>query len=211
MAPKPPTPAQIAALKKSKGVKPTEAFTKPGQKATGLAKSSTPNRFSSTAKTPVRDNISGFSMRGSGTPTGVSMGINPLSKNQIINATIAATALGRGAGFAGKLGASSVTSGGTKAGSKATSSTSKTMSVPKGTKALVSNKSGMAKALSDVSKVTVQKSEAKVAAGKQTWEALQKRNLQTLSKAIKVAKGKGYVAGAATVQGIHTVGKPKKK
>jgi hypothetical protein len=83
-----PTPAQIAALKKSKGVKPTAAITKTGQKATGLAKSSTPNRFASTAKTPVRSNISGLSMRGSGTPLGTSMAINPLSKGQIAGAAL---------------------------------------------------------------------------------------------------------------------------
>ena len=206
-----PTPAQIAALKKSKGVKPTEAFTKPGQKATGLAKSSTPNRFASTAKTPVRGNISGFSMRGSGTPLGTSMAINPLSKNQIINATLAATALGRGAGFAGKIGSSSSIGGGTKTGSKATSSTSKTMSVPKGSKVITSGKNGTANATSGISKVTLQKSPAKVEAGKKSFQALQKRNLETLSNVIKVAKGKSFVAGAATIQGIHTVGKPKKK
>ena len=81
-----PTPAQIAALKKSKGVKPTAAITKPGQKATGLAKSSTPNRFASTAKTPVKKATSGFA--GSGTPLGASMGVNPLSKGQIAGAAL---------------------------------------------------------------------------------------------------------------------------
>jgi hypothetical protein len=86
-----PTPAQIAALKKSKGVKPTAAITKPGQKATGLAKSSTPNRFASTAKTPVRKATSGFA--GSGTPLGASMGVNPLNKGQIANAALTATLL----------------------------------------------------------------------------------------------------------------------
>ena len=86
-----PTPAQIAALKKSKGVKPTEAFTKPGQKATGLAKSSTPDRFASTAKTPVKKATSGFA--GSGTPLGASMGINPVNKGQIANAALTAVAL----------------------------------------------------------------------------------------------------------------------
>ena len=206
-----PTPAQIAALKKSKGVKPTAAITKPGQKATGLAKSTVKDRFASTAKTPVRGNISGLSMRGSGTPLGTSMAINPLSKNQILNAAVSATIVGRGAGFAGKLGVSSATGGGTKAASKAASSTSKTMSVPKGTKALVSNKQGMAKALSDVGKVTVQKSEKAVAAGKQAYKTVQARNLKTLSKAVNVAKSKGFVVGVATDRVISNVGKPKKK
>jgi hypothetical protein len=64
MAPKAPTPAQIAALKKSKGVKPTAAFTKPSQKATGLAKSTVKDRFASTAKTPVKNNVSDIFGRG---------------------------------------------------------------------------------------------------------------------------------------------------
>ena len=48
---KTPTPAQIAALKKTPvgKIKPTEAITKKGQAAKGLAKSTTPDRFSSTA------------------------------------------------------------------------------------------------------------------------------------------------------------------
>ena len=58
MAPKPPTPAQLKALKDSKGVKPTAAITKPGQKVTGLAKSTVKDRFASTAKTPVKNNVS---------------------------------------------------------------------------------------------------------------------------------------------------------
>lgn len=86
-----PTPAQLEALKKSKGIKPTEALTNVGQKATGLAKSSTPNRFASDAKTPVKNATSGFA--GSGTPLGASMGINPVNKGQITNAALTATAL----------------------------------------------------------------------------------------------------------------------
>ena len=45
-APKAPTAAQLKALKESKGVKPTTAITSKGQKATGLAPSKTPDRFS---------------------------------------------------------------------------------------------------------------------------------------------------------------------
>jgi len=86
-----PTPAQIAALKKSKGVKPTAAITKTGQKATGLAKSTVKDRFASTAKTPVKKSTSGFA--GSGTPLGASMAVNPLSKGQIANAALTATLL----------------------------------------------------------------------------------------------------------------------
>lgn len=86
-----PTPAQIKALKNSKGVKPTAAITKPGQKATGLAKSTVKDRFASTAKTPVKKATSGFA--GSGTPLGASMGVNPLNKGQIATAALTAVAL----------------------------------------------------------------------------------------------------------------------
>ena len=82
--------AQLAALNKSKGVKPTAAVTKPGQKATGLAKSTVKDRFASTAKTPVKKATSGFA--GSGMPLGASMGVNPLNKGQIANAVVAAGA-----------------------------------------------------------------------------------------------------------------------
>ena len=106
MAPKPPTPAQLKALKDSKGVKPTAAITKPGQKATGLAKSTVKDRFASDGKTSVKKATSGFA--GSGTPLGASMGINPLNKGQITNAALTATALpGSGQAtryVAGKLG-----------------------------------------------------------------------------------------------------------
>ena len=86
-----PTPAQIAALKNSKGVKPTEAITKPGQKPTGLAKSSTPDRFSSTAKTPVKNANSGFA--GSGSSIGSSLGVSKITKGSVANAAFVATAL----------------------------------------------------------------------------------------------------------------------
>ena len=199
-----PTPAQIAALKKSKGVKPTAAITKPGQKATGLAKSTVKDRFASTAKTPVRGNISGLSMRGSGTPLGTSMAINPLSKKQIVNAALSATVLGRGAGFAAKTGTSVARAAeskvGSKAASKAASSTSKTMNVPKGTKAIISGKNGMANALADVAKVTVQKSPSRIAAGKKTYETVQK------------TKNANTAVGLATIAiGSYNLGNRKKK
>jgi hypothetical protein len=85
------TKAQVDALKKAPSRKPTEAFTRPGQKATGLAKSSISDRFSSNAKTKVKSATSGFA--GSGTPLGSSMGINPLNKGQIANAALTAVAL----------------------------------------------------------------------------------------------------------------------
>lgn len=68
--------------------KPTEAITAPGQKATGLAKPSTKDRFASTAKTPVVNNPSGATLRGSGTPLGTSIAINPLNKSQMANAAL---------------------------------------------------------------------------------------------------------------------------
>ena len=87
------TKAQVDALKKAPSRKPTEAITKSGQKATGLAKSSSSDRFASNAKTPVRNNISGATLRGSGTPLGTSMAINPVNKSQVANAALAAVAL----------------------------------------------------------------------------------------------------------------------
>ena len=86
-----PTPAQIAALKKSKGVKPTAAITKPGQKATGLAKPTVKDRFASTAKTPVKNAKSGFA--GSGSSIGSSLGVSKITKTGVANAALAATLL----------------------------------------------------------------------------------------------------------------------
>jgi hypothetical protein len=86
-----PTPAQIAALKKSKGVKPTAAITKPGQKATGLAKSSVPDRFASTATTPVKKAGSGFA--GSSGSLGSSLGVSKITKTNVTNAALAVTLL----------------------------------------------------------------------------------------------------------------------
>ena len=79
-------------MKKAGARKPTEAVTKRGQKATGLAKSKSSDRFSSTAKTKVKGATSGFA--GSGTPLGTSMGVNPLNKSQIAGAVLAATGTG---------------------------------------------------------------------------------------------------------------------
>lgn len=97
MASKPPTPAQIKALQNSTYVfKPNAAFTNVGQKPTGLAKSTEPNRFASNAKTPVYKATDG--LRGSGTPLRSSIAINPLNKGQVINAVLSATVLTRGSG-----------------------------------------------------------------------------------------------------------------
>jgi len=86
-----PTPAQIAALKNSKGIKPTAAFTNKGQKATGLAKSNVTDRFASTAKTPVKNAKSGFA--GSGSSLGSSFGVSKITKTNVANAAFAATLL----------------------------------------------------------------------------------------------------------------------
>jgi hypothetical protein len=101
-----PTPAQIAALKNSKGIKPTAAFTNKGQKATGLAKSNVTDRFSSTAKTKVKNANSGFA--GSGSSLGSSLGVSKITKGSVANAVVTATFL-PGSGqvtryVAGKLG-----------------------------------------------------------------------------------------------------------
>ena len=90
------TKAQIDALKKAPSRKPTEAITKPGQKATGL-RSLTPaevaarKAYESKPRTPIKNATSGFA--GSGMPLGTSIGINPLNKGQIANAALAAVAL----------------------------------------------------------------------------------------------------------------------
>jgi hypothetical protein len=95
---------------------PTTAVTSRGKKATGLSKD--PNkgkRFQSTAKTPVKKATSGFA--GSGSPLGTSMGINPASKGQVVNAALALSLVpgkGRIASAAGRA-VGKVTSKGTYA------------------------------------------------------------------------------------------------
>ena len=64
--------------------KPTQAFTRPGQAASDLAKSKADNRFSSDAKTKVKNATDAFA--GYGTPLGASIGVNPMSKGQIAGA-----------------------------------------------------------------------------------------------------------------------------
>jgi len=83
-----PTPAQIAALKKSKGVKSTAAITKPGQKAKGLA----PRTPAPAGKrTPIKNAGSGFA--GSGMPLGASLGVSKITKGNVANAALAVTLL----------------------------------------------------------------------------------------------------------------------
>jgi hypothetical protein len=87
-----PSAAQIAALKGPTSTrKATEAITAPGQKATGLAKSTVKgNRFSSTAKTPVYKAQQG--LRGTGGSLTSALGYKP-TKSNIVNAALTVTAL----------------------------------------------------------------------------------------------------------------------
>ena len=89
------------------------------------------------------------------------------------------------------------------AGSSAVKSvpkTSKTMNVPKGTKVITSGSGGSANATSGVKKVTIQKSPARIEAGKKTYET------------VKKAKAATNAVNLATVyQGGRGVGTKKKK
>lgn len=97
---KSPTPAQLAALKKTKvgSIKPDTAITKKGQKATGLASPRGTDRYSTTAKTPIRPAQSG--LRGTGTPLNVSLGYKP-TKGNVVNAALTATGV-KGTGVVAK-------------------------------------------------------------------------------------------------------------
>lgn len=85
---KQPTPAQLAALKKTKvgSIKPDTAITKMGQPAKGLANPRGTDRYSTTAKTP----ISKGAFAGSGNPKGKMFNI---TKGNVVNAALTATAL----------------------------------------------------------------------------------------------------------------------
>jgi hypothetical protein len=105
------TKAQVDAFKKTKGsIGATAAFTNKGQKATGL-RSLTPAEVAarkaneSKPKTRIVKDISGLTLRGSGTPLNTSMAINPLNKSQVVNAALTATTL-RGSGQVAKYVAS---------------------------------------------------------------------------------------------------------
>lgn len=85
------TPPKGMPQLKSQG-KPTEAITAKGQKATGLAKSSSSDRFASKAKTPVKQAGKGFA--GSGSPLGTSFKLSqPTKASNVVNAALAVTAL----------------------------------------------------------------------------------------------------------------------
>ena len=164
-----PTPAQIAALKNSKGVKSTAkvgnvtpAVKQSMQRQAAFKKAMTPD-----GKDKVQNYIRGAVVGG-------------------------AIIKGLSTAAAGRAGVSTV--------SKGISSTSKTMNVPKGSKVITSSKSGTANATSGINKVTIQKSPARIEAGKKTYETVQ-----------KAKNAKTAVNMATIVYGSYSVGKNKKK
>jgi hypothetical protein len=165
-----PTPAQIAALKKSKGVKSTA---KVGNVSPAVKKSMAKQAAIKKAMTPDgKDKVQNY-----------------------IRAAVVGGAIIKGlsaASAAGRTGASTV--------SKGVSSTSKTMNVPKGSKVITSGKTGTANATSGVDKVTIQKSPARIEAGKKTYQTVQK------------AKNANTAVGLATiVTGSYSLGKNSNK
>ena len=188
MAPKPPTPAQIEALKKSKGVKPTATIK-------SVSDSKVAQMKKDTVKAKTKDMID------------PKRGLNQ-AKNIIIGAVLLGGAVGAAAKSASARAAAEATA---KALAKSKPTTSKTMNVPKGTKVITSNKSGMAKATPNVGKVTVQKSPSRVAAGIKSNATRQGAAAANLSRTTSNATAKGGVAGATIVQGIRCMDKKKKK
>ncbi len=181
-----PTPAQIAALKKSKGVKSTATV---GNVTPGVKKSMANQAAIKKALTPDgKDKVQNF-LRGA-----------------VVTGGLARAAGAAIQGAAGRAGAAATR----QALAKAAPSTSKTMNVLKGSKVITSNKSGVANATSKVGKVTLQKSPAKVQAGIQSNAA--RRGAKETSKVIKTGadKAEGFVAGVATTVGIVNPFKKKK-
>lgn len=89
---------KIVSMPKLTPVKPTEAITAKGQKATGLGKSTKDNRFASTAKTPVKSASKGFA--GSASPLGTSIKLSqPTKPSNIAKAVGAAASIGAATGF----------------------------------------------------------------------------------------------------------------
>ena len=164
-----PTPAQIAALKKSKGVKSTATV---GNVTSGAKKSMANQAAIKKAFTPDgKDKVQNY-IRGAVVGGAIIKGLSTAA--------------------AGRAGVSTV--------SKGISSTSKTMNVPKGTKVITSGKSGTANASSNINKVTIQKSPARIEAGKKTYETVQ-----------KAKNAKNAVNMATIVYGSYSLGKNKKK
>jgi hypothetical protein len=164
-----PTPAQIAALKNSKGVKSTA---KVGNVTPAVKQSMAKQAAIKKAMTPDgKDKVQNY-IRGAVVGGAIIKGLSTAA--------------------AGRAGVSTAGRG--------ISSTSKTMNVPKGTKVITSGKSGTANASSNINKVTVQKSPARIEAGKKTYETVQKA---------KNAKNAGNLA--TIVVGSYSLGKNSNK
>jgi hypothetical protein len=182
-----PTPAQIKALKDSKGVKPTA---KVGNVTPGAKKSMANQAAMKKAFTPDgKDKVQNF-LRGAVLTGGL--------------ARAAGTAIQASAGRAGAAATR-------QALAKAAPSTSKTMNVLKGSKVITSSPSGVANATSKVGKVTLQKSSARSLAGRASNAARQ--GTKTANKIIKTGadKAEGFVDGATVVTGYYSLKKNKKK
>ena len=182
-----PTPAQIAALKNSKGVKSTA---KVGNVSPAVKKSMAKGAAIKKAMTPDgKDSVQNF-LRGAVVTGGL--------------ARAAGTAI---QGAASRAGAAATR----QALAKAAPSTSKTMNVLKGSKVITSSKSGVANATSKVGKVTLQKSEARSLAGRASNAA--RRGNKASNEVIKtgVDKAEGAVTGVTAYKGITDIQKRSKK
>lgn len=182
-----PTPAQIAALKKSKGVKPTA---KVGNVSPAVKKSMAKGAAIKKAMTPDgKDSVQNF-LRGAVVTGGLAK-----AAGMAVQAS------------AGRAGAAATR----QALAKAAPSTSKTMNVLKGSKVITSSKSGVANATSKVGKVTLQKSPAKVQAGIANNAA--RAGVRESNKVLTANEiyAKGGVAGATIVTGLYSLKKNKKK
>lgn len=128
---------------------------------------------------------------------------------------LATAFVGKLASLSGKATGAAADRAGAQATSEAlknsTPTTSKTLNVPKGTNVISSNESGMARTSSDVAKVTIQKNPVRVQAGIKANATIVGEAASKASLAASAAKAQGAVAGATIVQGIHGVGKKKKK
>ena len=182
-----PTPAQIAALKNSKGVKSTA---KVGNVSPAVKKSMVKQAAIKKAMTPDgKDSVQNF-LRGAVVTGGLAK-----AAGMAIQAS------------AGRAGAAATR----QALAKAAPSTSKTMNVLKGSKVITSSKSGVANATSKVGKVTLQKSEARSLAGRASNAA--RRGTKASNEVIKTNadKAEGFVSGATVVTGGYSLKKNKKK
>ena len=181
-----PTPAQIAALKKSKGVKSTATV---GNVTPGVKKSMANQAAIKKALTPDgKDKVKNF-----------------------LQGAVLTGGLARAAGTAIQASARQAGAAATRqALAKAAPSTSKTMNVLKGSKVITSGKTGVANATSNVAKVTLQKSGAKSAAGRASYAARQ--GTKEANKVIKTGadRAKGFVDATTIAVGLNKPFKKKK-